>query len=394
MVRRYAKRSRNGRRLSTSVPVSMRGMGPRKRKARAAGLRRGPAGVSKRRRVVRRGRRGAGRRGTGNVSELNQFTRTKRVTGRFKRTAVLNRTLLKSNQESFIYSFRGVKVFDDNGFFTAHHTVNGGVRIMPVYCMLLNGVNRDNTLSNVKTQPLMRLMCDAGGAANDGKLYWQTMAGLDAAGNTSLDLQQMYQVNGGRDIGSRSMLRYTHVKLNLWGAKQKAIRWTVQVVKISDESCNPFCVGPNTNMSNDGFEVWSELIKQYTFNPISKIDYNIGKRVKVLKTFDTIIQPSATIDGDSDPQVKVLEWFMKWDRLTKYDQEVNTSSGVPQDDANFATAAQSNYVQRPADTKPAAKSQLLLLIRASDFANRTTTFDNTVSGSFDLEFKSKFVELN
>lgn len=403
-------RRRSGRRLKGSLPVSMRGIGPRPARSRAgrsARGGRGPAGIGKRRRNGRGMVRRAVRRRIDNVSGSYQFTRAKRTTGRFKTTAMLNRTLLKGGQEHVIYNFRGTKIFDNNGYFPMDvPTALSGSNFvgLPVYVLSLNGINRVVR----EHWPFYRLHAWEDGPT-PGQLFFRSVSGTSQNGTTqTLDpaLRTMYSsmesaVAGNLDQG-KAVLRYTDVQLNLWGATSKSTRFTVQVVKVATDACDPWrlelnrTTGFTPNLNEEGQQAWQELIKQYTFNPLTKIDYHNSKKFKVLKTYDVVIQPNQTTDGDGDPSVRTLKWFMKWDRLTKFQETVTTLNPVADEQRFFDNNMGMEMGTSAAGNTPASRSHLMLLIRATNYTavNDYRPFNNARDGSFDLEFKSKWTSLD
>lgn len=401
--RRYVRR-RAGRRLKGSIPVSMRGIGPRRRPVRAArraGVRRRAVGVKRRfgpaGAMVRRVRRRADI-----VSGSYQFTRAKRTTGRFKSVSMLNRTLMKGGQEHVVYGWRAMKIFDNDGSLKLErqlYTVPGGsAATLPVYVMSLNGIQR----LEQDHFPMYRLYTWADGV-NDGKLFFTAVGGDNPSGATAeYGLQRMFdsaESTAGTFAGQSAVLRYIDLQMNLWGASGKSTRFTVQVIKVLSDSCDPWRLTRNGNQQTDvlnteGQQAWQELIKQYTFNPLSKIDIHQAKKIKVLKTYDVVIQPNASTDGDPDPSCRTLKWFMKWDRLTKFNDIVQQNPGF-QDDLQYM-----NNDQRPEfyttsiGVTPASKSHLMLLIRATNYKGAYGSYSNGNDGSFDIDYKAKWTHLD
>lgn len=76
------------------------------------------------------------RRRDDNLSTNYQYTRDSRVTGRFKTKALLNDALLKAGQESTLYTFRRLKLFDNDGALPMERNLLAipGVKQLPCRC--------------------------------------------------------------------------------------------------------------------------------------------------------------------------------------------------------------------------------------------------------------------
>lgn len=322
------------------------------------------------------------------------------VTGNTIAPAVLDRRLVRASREQAVFRFRGVKTFDDNGYFWCNNFTwtNSGVRNLPVYAVLLNGANQGtNTL-----QPMRRLFVNSTGV-DDGRLSWWNTTGLLSNGALSQNLESVYSSYPSLNIGQRAFLESVHVKMNLWGSKQKAHRWLIQVVKILDDEVSPFHTATSSFVGTKSQQCYEEMLKEFTYNPLSRLDWRTSKKIKVLKSFERILQPTQTTEVDTDPKVVTLDWYMKWNRIVNFDNvniDVETSGLRMIDDANLVGNGEPNNSGQAAySTHPRPKEQIVLLIRASDYTNPTYTLEgdaanNNVHPSFDIEMKSKFLELD
>lgn len=390
------------------VPVSARGIGPRRRgptgMAAFPNFRMGALGIRKRRIGPADLYRRRVRRRDDNLSTNYQYTRDSRVTGRFKTKALLNDALLKAGQESTLYTFRRLKLFDNDGALPMERNLlaipGGQAATMPVYVFSLNGVNR----STLDHWPMYRLWTWADGA-NDGKLFFNTVYGDNATSALGDNgLQRMYDSTEGSATtlnGNKAVLRYVDLQMNLWGATSKSTRWTVQVVQVTDESCDPWKLpvnrtnGQTSVLSDEGQQAWQELVKQYTFNPLAKLDIHQAQKIKILKTYDITLQPNSTSDGDPDPQCRVLKWFMKEDRIVRFDDKVEQLAGGFTDDLQYLNNDQRpEHNQIAAGVAPRTKDHLMLLIRASNYKGAYGSYSNGNDPSFDIDYKAKWVHLD
>jgi len=348
-------------------------------------------------------RRNVRRKETG-LPNSYQYTREVRTSGKFKSEPELHRALLKAGQEETFYTFRRLKLFDNDGALPMERNVlaipGGSAATLPIYALSLNGVNR----STLDHWPMYRLWTWADGA-NDGKLFFNTVGGdSPTAASTENALQRMYDSTEGSALtlnGKKAVLRYIDLQMNLWGATSKTTRWTVQVIQLKDPDCDPWRLPLNrtngqTAILNDiGQQAWQELVKQYTFNPLSKIDINQAQKIKILKTYDVVLQPNQSTDGDPDPQCRVLKWFMKEDRIVRFDDKVEQLAGPITDDLQYLNNDQRpEHNQIAAGLIPRVEDHLVLLIRASNYKGAYGSFSNGNDPSFDIDYKAKWVHLD
>lgn len=390
------------------VPVFARGTGPRRRgqvgMATFPNYGLGPVGMRKRRIGPADLYRRRVRRRDDNLSTNYQYTRDTRTSGTFKPKALLNEALLKAGQEATLYTWRRLKIFDNDGSLKMErdlYTIPGGTAAsLPVYAFSLNGINR----SSLEHWPMYRLYTWADGA-DDGKLFFRAVGGDNPTGATSENqLQRMFEGTESSAVtmnGQKAVLRYVDLQMNLWGATGKTTRWTVQVVQVTDEECDPWKLSLNRGtgqtavFGDAGQQAWQELVKQYTFNPIAKIDIQQARKIKVLKTYDITLQPNSTTDGDPDPQCRVLKWFMKEDRIVRFDDKVEQLAAPFQDDLQYMNNDQRpEHNQVPAGVTPRTKDHLMLLIRASNYKAAYGSYSNGNDGSFDIDYKAKWVHLD
>lgn len=141
-------------------------------------------------------------------------------------------------------------------------------------------------------------------------------------------------------------------------------------------------------------QAWEEFVKQYTFNPIAKIDHYIKRQFKVVKSMSFIISPTLTVEADVDPHVKTIDWFMRVNKLTHFDKVTSVPTGytITDDEQLKNTTANEMNVSVPAGVIPRDKECLLLLVRCSDFS-APQAFTNNLHGSYDIDFRTKFTQL-
>lgn len=332
----------------------------------------------------------------------SQFTNEASTFGRVLRTNMKNKLLLKSAKESMIFSFKSIKNFDDNGANFLKNAFNATDRQFPVYALLLNGRNVPGSPDNVN--PLRGLYCKTSGA-NDARLDWRNEAGNDlltgALNNTVLNTEYQPDIFLKNASGQKLYWDWSEIKLNLWGSKNKSIKYVIQIVKVMEDTLSPWHLASAQPLGIEAQQTWEETIKQFTFNPITKLNYEKRPKIKVLKTWERIIQPTSTTENDVDPHVHVLKWFSRWNRVVHYDRVVeafNEVGGVfrTMDDADYNNMKERTQEwQQPYSHYPEEKDQVFLLIRASAYTEQAfEAVSNATCGSFDVSMRSKFSVLD
>lgn len=328
-----------------------------------------------------------------------QWTRSRLRTGRLKSGYPLVSRLASVNGEKLVYRLRSVKNFDNEGSVKAGKISAAGVRQYPFFAILLNGKN----CSGYPIFPFRQLFAEANDlSSEDGRLGWYGRATQDINGNSTLS---RYGIEFGNDGYVDKMLwRSTTIKMNLWGAKSKPVRWTVEIVRATDHRVSPFVRKLVSSVPNSGELVNIEaqqnleaLMKQYYFNPISTINWHQNKHFKVLKRFDMVIQPVESTDGDQDPKCHQLNWVTKWDRVLDFTDQnfTGNSEGYNKNEKNFEQAQEVNNMMNADSHAPKGTGAVFLLIRASDFSDWVAdgpAFNNSVHGSFDFDIRTSYVK--
>lgn len=394
---RTGRKGRKGRRIKQLGSYAAAGA-----MFRAGGTRKRPRTATRTSRRVRR-RFGSRRKSNTESGGYQQFTTESKLTGRRIGEVLRNKLMMRSAKESVIFSFRAVKNFDDNGAKFLRHAYNATDRSIPCYALLLNG---RQFAEETGVKPLRSLWANASAGADDGRLYWATETGNDPTTGaltretlvteyTPTHMTTFSGVGGGQKL----FWDWTELKLNLWGAKNKAIKFCIQIVKVMEDEVSPMYNASAALINTAAQQAWEEQVKQFTYNPIVQINYEQRKKIKVLKTWNRIIQPTSTTENDADPHCHVLKWFSRWNRNVNYDQVVlsdfpESTSRYPHtvDDADFANAKfYVDQFQRPASQLPRGTEQVFLVIRASDYDPKPFEgVSNSTCGSFDVLMRSKF----
>lgn len=282
-----------------------------------------------------------------------------------------------------------------NGFFWCNKKISGDASFdsLPIYMYDLTAVN--NVVNNVyvPAKPFYRAKC----AVADGSIVWDYVDGvtnLGTSGALSSDLIAE-KVQSSSSLSTmpheKSRLLYSDVRLNLYGAKNKAIKWVIQVVKLLDDALDPIPTNSPSSASQPyqwqtKNSFYQALLKPYIYNPLALTGAEqVGRRIKVLKTYSTVIQPTSTTESDANPHTKVLKWFMRWDRDLNYENRgaILSTGSTFLDDSDW----QSQVNQVSTYVKPNQK--IFLMIRCNDYSTQDQQDDNTRHGSFDMTVRLK-----
>lgn len=326
--------------------------------------------------------------------DYNQISVARLQTGRKKRVTLgwLNKQMQAKN-ELTVYRWNGLKSFDDNGYYFIgkHFNALGNIINCPLYLYDLTGIinTTSSGVQNAICLKRMTLTTPTGLVGWTDQLHLlsdgsSTSAGiaLESASTASSVVNYPHQT---------SILKWHDVKMNLWGAKARAVKYVIQVIKIDDEILDPWTVkaaaAGGTADDNKYQAFWQSMVKPYAYNPIAYVDPKMKQKYKVLKTYSCIIQPTSTTESDADPHVKTLNWFMRWDRIIDYSQDSARFTGVNDvvNEADFLNE-EAKYGATTTDTK----SKLFLLIRAQS-TFQSETVDNTNMPSFDLMVRAAHV---
>lgn len=329
--------------------------------------------------------------------DYSQFTEVRLKTGSAQpKTLMKLYKEVRQKVEPSIFRYGGMLQGPGaNGFFWCNKqvTTNADFDLLPLYMYDLTAVN--NVVNGVYTpaKPFYRAKM----AVADGSIVWDYVDGvtnLGSSGALSSDLIAE-KVQSTSSLSTmpheKSRLLYSDVRLNLYGSKSKAIKWVIQVVKILDDALDPIPTNAPTSASQPyqwqtKNSFYQAALKQYTYNPLALTGAEqFSRRIKILKTFTHILQPTSTTESDVNPHCKILKWFMRWDRDLNYEQRgsILTSGSAFNDDSDWA--GQTNQVS----TYVKPNQKIFLMIRCNDYSPQAQTNDNTKHGSFDMTVRVK-----
>lgn len=298
--------------------------------------------------------------------------------------------LTRANLEKLIYRWNGVKAFSGNGYyFLSNKTVDASTRALPLYLFDICAVNNYQSGTLLRPTPFLQLQQDTSGSMAFAPIG---CVGPDGAATTTFLVAENSTTTGaGTGLTapapySKSVLESVSVRMNCWGATSKATKYTISVVRFTDDDLVPTHgtyaadLAAATNKRTDLFQ---SIIKPLTFNPIASTGGAFNRRMKVIKTMSFTVEPNPTTDGDSDPQVKVVSWQLKLNKLLNFVEKSDTLTTIA-DTNDQADYAPNNGQQIKAQVQPV--SRMYLMIRASNYGLDATE-SNVLTPSFDLSLK-------
>lgn len=306
-------------------------------------------------------------------------TTTKARLGRKTTAAQTAMKLTRSQLETVLLRWNGIKSFDTNGFYWMYNrTQPSGYRALPCYLFDLTSLQQ-NPSGTYCEYPFVNLQ------QTGTNMLFTPFPHKKADGVTDTTRWELEKSPTTTPVmSSKSMLKSLSIKLNCWGAKTKAAAYTIQLVKfLDDEICPDHTGGAASSIAlatpkrND---FWQNLMKPLVFSPIAQTGGAYKGRMKVLKSETFTLQPNSADDGDTDPNVRTVSMYVAMNRILSYQESatVLTTEADTEDQADFAvnTTAQFKPQTRP-------KSRVYLMIRCSNY-KQDAAESNVDTPSFDL----------
>lgn len=290
--------------------------------------------------------------------------------------------LTRSQLETVIYRWNGVKSFDSYGNYWMQNRTVTGVRYLPLYMFDLTSVYENPTGTN--SNPFLQL-CQS--STTGVMAFTPKDNGATGAGLTWFVEKSPTSATDPPDPFSKSFLKAVSIKLNCWGAKTKAAQYTIQLVKFLDDELVPSHGTYTADLAlgtAKRSDFYQNLIKTLTYNPIAQTGGTYRGRMKVLKSETFTLQPNDTSDGDTDPNVKTVSMYVAMNRIISYQESAAVLPTDTQLNEN-ASFAQLNSAQFKPQTRP--KARVYLMIRCSNY-KADVAESNDQTPSFDLMIRA------
>jgi len=292
--------------------------------------------------------------------------------------------LTRSQLETVIYRWNGVKAFDTNGYYWMNNrVVTAGRRSMPLYmfdCFSVNG-------NNGAAAPMLQLTTEVATGVHAFEPVLGAGADGTVGGAQNMLVEKRPSGSVGLDPFSKAYVKSLSIKMNCWGAKTKAAQYTIQLVKFLDDDLVPdhtSYVADLAIATPKRTDFYQNLIKSLTYNPIAQTGGSYKGRMKVLKSETFTIQPNSLDDSDTDPNVRTVSMYVAMNRIVSYQESAQnlTTDALLNDTAAFAVNAVQQFKPQ---TRP--KQRVYLMIRCSNY-KLDTADSNVDTPSFDLMVRS------
>lgn len=301
--------------------------------------------------------------------------------------------LIQMNMEPQWWRVQGLTEYDTaSGFYPIANRIDaGGQHILPMHVWDLTCT--PNTQAGGFTYPNAGHVCYFGSTAANASAKTNPLNSQDATGATvggSAWQDENSSIGGAGSVvppGRKSLHHYSHVKMNLYGVRQRATRYVVQLVMVKQEY-GDFLEAADTNVEKR--KIWDYLMRPFIYNNLNSGDPQVSSDIKILKTYETWINPISTDEyggQTATPHIQTLNWFIRHERVRVYDWKRGDN---PDNGQNAGFDLEDGETTGRVDPK----RRVYLLIRALSPSRRvadvTTAVDPITEPSYDIVIRNKF----
>lgn len=277
--------------------------------------------------------------------------------------------------------------FDNNGMqYMSNYQAANGLQYYPLVLFELNSCNNIANGAIVTHAPVRQMY------QNVSTIQWQPLNGHETDGTT---LSSVWQTETSSHASStvgavpldQAIHKWSSLDLELWGTKNKPTKYHIALVQFSED------VLPDWgNRTDQSAEFWQSMVKHYVYNPLAKIDDGYNRRkMKILQQYTYNIDPTASYENDTDPHVKTVKLFYKFNRQSNFSWMYNTPAVQTIPDMNQADWRAERQQNQP-QVHPNAR--IYVMVRASNFTKVTEgvgTIDNTTTPSISWRMKTCYM---
>lgn len=305
-----------------------------------------------------------------------------------------NRKLKSMTTDTVVYVHQNISNFNDNGTRWLYNgTDAAGNLYYPLVLFELNScINYINGSLNYACP--VHSMTQPAGTTNIGwnTYYSQEPDGTSVNGAWKTEKSSHLQTGSGGQPHNNAIHKWSSLDLELWGQKQKPTKFHICLCQFSEDvapvmqnSAAPLWTYGNITDPN-AVEFWQSLIKQYSYNPLSKTLNGFSKKkFKIIKQAVINIDPTSSTENDVDPHVHTMKLFYKFNRKSNFQWKFANAAGFSisnMNDADYQQEDGENQVQ----VHPNAK--MFIMVRATNYVRNgnigVTTNDTTPSISWRL----------
>ena len=208
--------------------------------------------------------------------------------------------------------------------------------------------------------------------ANIGTINWN-LTMTYASSNKDLILAR---VEGGP--GAVSFLEKANISLILSMPQQRATKWLIHFVHLSDE----VTPGSNPDSSNDNIAFWQAMAKAFGYSPLETGPrMELRKHIKILKSMEYIMDSPETVEDHLTARMRHVNFTSYLNRKCDYRWDHN----------NDLVTLNAQVVPVDATTNVFAthvhpKARVFLMIRAlCTYQGPSVAWNNTVYPSYDIK---------
>lgn len=318
-------------------------------------------------------------------------TKSKKIILGKTRTSTQNALrLVKANAEKIVFRFNGItKYTDGRGYFWLDNNTTGtSTRNLPLNAFDLTSVVNQAGGSTLSASPLTGIYVDP----TNGNIDFVNRSGTDADGTTGTTnwKTERASITGSQSLPlSRDILKWASIRLNLYGAKNKATKFDIMLVRFKDSDIVPTPSGavdylPATTVSAKRTNFYQSLLKPYVFSPIASTTNLYSKEMQILKRERFIINDTSSSSTDTAPMSKILNWYVKLDRICNFEQTAtNLTTGANLANENdYSVNVGSQIYPYVAPTQ-----RIYLLVMASAWTDCVNVPVSTTQPSYDISVR-------
>jgi len=296
--------------------------------------------------------------------------------------------LVNANKQKVIFRWNAIRPYGDGRGYYWLSNIEGTplTRNLPLHTFdITSCINVSSTSSTIRrAQPACFMYQDI----PSGDINFINTSGTRADGTTTdVNLQMEYSSAGG-DASvsspndafalplSKDLLKWVSIKLNCYGTKNQATKYSIMLVRFTDRDLVPHSsISANAKRTS----LFQSMIKTLTYNPIAVTQTHFSKRMVVLKKESFVIQDQTSDSLDTDPHNRTINWFVRLNKICNYSERAQTlATADTNDEADFVVnvGQQNNEYVQPT-------SRVFLLVMASNYGKDETETTATTP-SFDV----------
>jgi len=200
-----------------------------------------------------------------------------------------------------------------------------------------------------------------GSDGSKGLLYHQEGNFKGYTSSSSIITGGATGVDAARCLGNRAVQAWIRFRCNLWACTNCVSQWHIDIVSPTEDGyvpeANAITLGtgstdgylvPNA-VNNTDFQQWCQkFMTTCVANPIAAIPGRVPKVWKHHKSEKWTGDPKTSIEIDTNPYVKTIDWFMRENKSHAFDLSNNPNQVIPPGSSGFSNR---DYLPLPVPAK-------------------------------------------